>query len=308
MSNAWAWPPSRQGVTTFNGRSGAVVPAAGDYNSTQITNAAATIVGADVTAALTTLRRGLIVPPPVAPSAFDEEFNGNTLPTGWTWSAAVTDQTGAFGIYSAPIALPSVDYGTYRASHMSVVTPYDNVFYTLSRSVTYPTNAWMEARMIAPVRSTAAGLIDLDLHTQFSLVGPGGNTVELALIYRNTGAGTPGIYYTLKGTSAGVVVGCEAGGAAPGTNAFWIATALNAARYTIFGIQKLGTKYFCYFGDDSGASIYVGTITVTGGLTSTSFGFRERSAATDPAFLPVKAIDYFRLASTSEGSIGFFGK
>lgn len=54
MSNAWAWPPGGSGVTTFNARSGAVVPVAGDYTSTLITNLSA-VAGADVTAALNAL-------------------------------------------------------------------------------------------------------------------------------------------------------------------------------------------------------------------------------------------------------------
>ncbi|MGW8177179.1 MAG: phage tail fiber domain-containing protein [bacterium] len=45
-------------VTSWNTRTGAVVPAAGDYTSTQVTNSSG-VTGADVTAALNTLNSGL---------------------------------------------------------------------------------------------------------------------------------------------------------------------------------------------------------------------------------------------------------
>lgn len=57
--NAWCWPPCAGGVRSFNGRTGAVVPVAGDYTSTLVTNLSG-VAGATVTDALNALATAVL--------------------------------------------------------------------------------------------------------------------------------------------------------------------------------------------------------------------------------------------------------
>lgn len=94
MSAPWQWPPGTGGsggVTSWNTRTGAVVPAAGDYGTNDITNQSI-VPGATDTAALNALYAALPTTsiwnpdcPPAAPSALDQEFvTDGALPAGLT--------------------------------------------------------------------------------------------------------------------------------------------------------------------------------------------------------------------------------
>jgi hypothetical protein len=128
--------------------------------------------------------------------------------------------------------------------------------------------------------------------------------ISITFAYRNTGSGTPGIYYAASGLDASVNRGTA--GTNPGSNAYWLLVGDAGPFYPYFGIQKIGTTYRCMIGDDAGNTIYLGgPMTVAATLSWIGVGFREHTRpSADTAFDPVKTVDFIRHINTGDGYFG----
>lgn len=310
---AWNWPPSINGVTTFNGRRGAVVPTLGDYPTSLITNDSL-VSGATAKAVLDKLgRRGALWLPPNTPHANDQEFDSGVAPAGWTmWTDGAPFTVQPIGSTITPFtsagANPQVAYNK-RSSHVSIQLPYDgHIYYYLNDLGALPTNAFFWTCISTNRRSTANALTG------------GDNRMSLSLLAKTAGAPTTADFVTLEfqhnnlapvlgsgqdfmyrfgGANGGVSVG--------GSNTVQYTTAYDVQSslplYPYFGVQKLGTTYHGLLADDHGNKAYLGSVVVAGALSYVGYRMQENTAP-PTTFFPTRDIDFYRQIDTAEG---FFG-
>jgi hypothetical protein len=141
------------GVTTFNGRSGAVTPQSGDYTAAQVTNAVDQTGSYANPSWITSLAYSKLTG---APSSTVTSFNSRTgavTPQSGDYTAAqVTNAVSTLGSYANPSWITSLDYAKLTGTPTSVVTSFN----TRTGAVTPQSGDYTAAQVTNAVSTTGS--------------------------------------------------------------------------------------------------------------------------------------------------------
>ena len=303
--------PSAGGlVTSFNTRTGAVVPANGDYGTSAITNQSG-VAGATDTAALNALLAAIAANTaaiaaipisserwayPAAPHADDEEFTktlAQLQAAGWNLydgsgnTVAIADDT--IDPYTNDAAAQHINGNTYRRSWLTLKIRNNNTRYYFLKAFTVAANQFFWARVGFRTVSVDDGC-DIGLVVCAQQAGPKpdpGNRSEV--IWVNTGAGRR---LRANVATAGVQVQYHNGGPTGDTQA--------GSLGPYIGLQKIGTTYKAWQGGSETDHFPLTNIAPSGVQLSTMvyIGFVMQVADGTPGNGIAQA-DFVRLVNSS---------
>jgi hypothetical protein len=185
---------SPAGVTSFNTRSGAVVPASGDYTAAQVTNAADKSSGSNQTFAATVVTPNLsattsVVTPEIAitgepgaatTSAWVGGTAGGAPVTGtWTVGSFIVDVTGKIFICTVA-GTPGtwVDVSSTRAPSLALGASQSTNF-TAAANTLYPCSATLTATLpVTPAVGTMIGVYRSAVSQTITLAAGAGGTIN----------------------------------------------------------------------------------------------------------------------------------